>query len=43
MEKYEMMEMEIIVFDREDIVTTSPSLCPSEGCTNVDIELPELE
>ena len=36
MEKYEMMEMEIIVFDREDIVTTSPS------CTNKAIVTPEM-
>ena len=42
MEKYEMMEMEIIVFDREDIVTASPSLCSLDGCTNKAIETPEV-
>ena len=28
MEKYEQLEMEIIVFDEEDVITTSPPETP---------------
>ena len=34
MEKYKVLEMEVIRFDENDVIVTSPSPCPETPCVN---------